>query len=330
METLILNHSDVAALLPLRDCIAAVEQAFRLLGEGRAGAPETLSVHADGGGFHVKAGILELGGRRYFAAKTNGNFPGNPARHGLPTIQGVVVLCDADDGRVLAVMDSVEITARRTAAATAVAARFLAPPEASVVTVCGCGVQGREQLRALTEVLPLRRVYACDVLAERVRAYAEEMSAELGLEVVPEPDLGRAVGRSEVVVLCTTSTEFLLYPEQVPAGSFVAGVGVDNETKRELAPALLASAKVVTDIRAQCARIGDLHHAVEAGVLDPADVHADLAEVVAGVRPGRETPGEVIVFDSTGMALQDVAAAAAVYERCLEPTAGGLRSVVFA
>ena len=134
-------------------CIEAVEHAFRLHGESRAEPPGILAMHATEGSFHIKAGILDLG-RRYFAAKTNANFPGNPARFRLPTIQGVVLLADADQGSPLALMDSAEITALRTGAATAVAAKHLARADASVATVCGCGLQGRAQLRALAAVRP--------------------------------------------------------------------------------------------------------------------------------------------------------------------------------
>ncbi|HEU0301688.1 MAG TPA: hypothetical protein VFR37_19705, partial [Longimicrobium sp.] len=136
METLLLTRGDVARLLPMSRCIDAVEDAFRLLGEGKAQPPATLAVHVDGGGFHTKAGLLDRGGRPYFAVKTNGNFPGNGGR-GLPTIQGLLMLCDGSDGRVLAVMDSMELTALRTAAATAVAARVLARPGAAAAAGIG-------------------------------------------------------------------------------------------------------------------------------------------------------------------------------------------------
>ncbi|HEX2076905.1 MAG TPA: ornithine cyclodeaminase family protein [Longimicrobium sp.] len=314
METLLLTRSDVARLLPLARCIEAVETAFRLLGEGRAQPPATLAVHADGGGFHVKAGLLPWGGRVYFAGKTNGNFPVN-AERGLPTIQGVVLLCDGGDGRVLAVMDSMELTALRTAAATAVAARVVARPDSAAAAVIGCGVQARYQLRALAAVLPLRRAAAFDLHPERARAFAREMAAELGMEVAAAPDVAAAARGADVIVTSTTAREFVLGPQEVGAGAFVAGVGVDSETKRELHPALLARARVVTDLRGQCARIGDLHHALDAGALTLADVHADLGEVVAGLRPGRMSDDEITVFDSTGIALQDAAAAAAVYEQ---------------
>lgn len=156
--TLILSRTDVLELLPLPDRIDAVERAFRLRAEGRTLGPGVLSVHTSGGGFHIKAAGL-VGERSYFAAKTNGNFSDNPRRWGLPTIQGTIVLADAANGTPLAIMDSGSVTALRTGAATAVAAKFLARPDAHTATIVGCGVQGEVQLAAIAAVLPLRRIY---------------------------------------------------------------------------------------------------------------------------------------------------------------------------
>ena len=115
--TLLLKRKEVAALLGIDECIAAVEQVFKLQGEGKTEPPGVLGVHARDGGFHIKAGLLELG-RTYFAAKANANFPRNVKRFGLPSIQGVIVLCDGENGYPLALMDSIEITIQRTGAAT--------------------------------------------------------------------------------------------------------------------------------------------------------------------------------------------------------------------
>jgi alanine dehydrogenase len=318
--TLVLTRRDVRQLLGLDECIAAVEAAFRQHGEGRSLAPGVLGVRAPEGGFHIKAAGLGLG-RRYFAAKVNANFPENPRRHGLPSIQGVIVLCDADDGRPLAVMDSMEVTARRTAAATAVAARWLARPESSVVTVCGCGTQGREQLRALTRVLPLRRVHAFDLDGASAEDFARDLSGELGLEIVATRDHAEAVRGSDVCVTCTPSRAPFLLREHVAPGTFVAAVGADSPDKQELDPWLMAAAVVVVDVLEQCASIGELHHALAAGALAPEAVHAELADLVTGRKPGRQSRDEITIFDSTGTAIQDVAAAAIVYEGA---TAAGL------
>ena len=312
--TLLLTRGDVRALLDLDACIAAVESAFRAEADGTTVPPAVLGVHVDGGGFHIKTAGL-LAGPPRFAMKINANFPGNPARHGLPTIQGVVSLHDARDGSLLALLDSIEITILRTAAATAVAAKHLAREDAAVVTIAGCGNQGRSQLRALGRVRTVARVFAWDVDAEAAARYASQMSSELGCPVSATSDLRDAARRSDIVVTCTPSRVPLLDRGDVSPGCFVAAVGADSDDKQELAPALMADATVVVDILEQCARIGDLHHALAAGVMQRSDVHAELADLVAGRRPGRRSAEEITIFDSTGTALQDVAAAALVYER---------------
>ena len=319
--TLVLTRSQVRAILGWDECIAAVENAFRLHGEGRSLGPGVLGVRAPHGGFHVKAAGLDLG-RLYFAAKTNANFSDNPRRHGLPAIQGVIVLCDAGDGRPLAVMDSIEVTIRRTAAATAVAAKHLARTDARAVTVCGCGNQGRAQIRALARVLELERAYAWDADEATARSYAAEMARELGIDVAPVASPAAGLERSEVCVTCTPSRAPYLMREHVREGTFVAAVGADSADKQELAPALMAAATVVTDVTDQCASIGDLHHALAAGAMSRDSVHAELAELVAGTKAGRRSAGEITIFDSTGTALQDVAAAALVYEKALAAGVG--------
>src|SRR5579864_4191236 len=199
--TLLLTRKDVSQLLTLNDCVLAVEQAFRLQGEGRAPAPGVLGVHAQGGGFHIKVGTLPLG-RNYFAAKANANFPGNPTR-GLPTIQGVVLLFDADNGQVLAAMDSMEITALRTGAATAVAAKYLARKDSRVATICGCGNQGRVQLRAILHESPLEKAFAWDIRKDAAERFAQIMAAELGIAVTRVADLPAALRQSDLCVTCT-------------------------------------------------------------------------------------------------------------------------------
>lgn len=320
-EAILLTRREVAALLDLPACVEAVEEAFRLHGSGKTAAPGILGFPYPGGGFHIKAAGLDLS-RRYFAVKTNGNYSGNPDRFGLPAIQGVIVLCDGGNGSPLAVLDSIQITIVRTGAATAVAARRLARKDAKVATICGCGNQGRVQLRALALVRPLVRAHAFDLDTARAERFAGEMSRELAIDVRPERDLARALRESDMCVTCTPSRRFFIGRDDVGPGMFLAAVGADSAEKQELEPRLVASAKVVADIRAQCAEIGELHHALAEGLMSVENVHAELGEVVAGTKPGRESDSETIVFDSTGTALQDVAAAAVVYEKAVAAGAG--------
>ena len=323
---LLLSRSAVERLLTPDECIAAVEDAFRQHALGNAPAPGILGMHVGDGSFHVKAASLTLD-RGYFAAKLNANFPQNGARHGLPTIQGVVALCDAANGTPLAVMDSMALTALRTAAATAVAAKYLSRENAKTVLICGCGGQASAHVRALLRVRTPARLVVYDQDASKAAALAALHEREMRIPLKPVEDLARAVSTSDIVVTCTTSQRYFIEREMVAAGAFVAGVGADNENKQELDPLLLAKSTVVADLIDQCVKIGDLHHAIEAKVMTRAEVHAELGEIVAGLKRGRTRDEEIVVFDSTGTALQDVAAAAAVHRRALD--AGETQSFSF-
>jgi alanine dehydrogenase len=320
--TLILKRSEVASLLSLGECIGAVEEAFKLNEEGQSFPPGVLETLTEEGGFHIKAAGLKLAARTYYAAKVNANFPQNTSKWGLPTIQGVIALFDGESGYPLALLDSIEITALRTGAATAVAAKYLARADSQVATVCGCGVQGRVQLKSLAQVLRLEKVYAYDQINALSGRFADEMSEELRIEVIPVTDLPRALGESDVCVTCTSSRRPFLMREHVRAGMFVAAIGADNPLKQELDPALLAANRVVVDVLEQCAAIGDLHHAIAAGVMGKSDVYTELGAIVAGRTPGRTSTEEIIIFDSTGTALQDVAAASLVYQKALSTGKG--------
>ena len=315
---LLLSRADVRELLSIDDCIDAVEGAFIAAALGRAPQPRALGFPSTDGGFHVKVASLTRS-RPYFAAKLNGNFPQNGARFGLPTIQGLILLSDFENGQPLAVLDSIEITILRTGAATGVAARSLARRASPIATILGCGNQGRVSLQALARVRGLRRVFLWDPDAAAAERLAVDSRQTYGgaIDVETVADRSVATRQSDIVVTCTPSREPILQRDDVGAGTFIAAVGADNETKHEIAADLLANAKVVTDDSEQCARIGDLHHAIEAGAMKREGVHANLGDILSGARPGRETEDEIIVFDSTGTALEDVAAAALVYERAL-------------
>jgi ornithine cyclodeaminase/alanine dehydrogenase len=314
---LLLSQSQIATLLSLDDYRNIIEDAFKRHAEGASFESALAHVDADEGEFHIKAGGLR-GAPPYFAAKINGGFFQNRARYGLPNIQGLIVLSRADNGTPLAVMDSGEITTQRTGAATAVAAKYLARQDSRVCLVCGCGNQGRIQLRALARVLQFERVFAWSRNKERAAAYSVSMSEELGLPVVPCDEIAGALSRSDVLVTCTPSRVPFIHRKDVPAGLFVAAVGSDSPAKQELDADLIAASKIVADLKTQAVAVGETHHAVEAGFLNPDKIHAELGDVVAGKRPGRIAPHEIIIFDSTGTAIQDVAAAAAVYERARE------------
>jgi alanine dehydrogenase len=324
--TLLLDGNEIAELLTLDESIAVVEQAFRLSAQGKVSLPDVVHVKSEGGMFHIKSALITVD-RTYFAAKANANFFGNSGRFGLPNIQGVILLCDGETGYPLAIMDSIEITIRRTGAATAVAAKYLARSNSRIATICGCGNQGRIHARALKRVRPIEKIFAFDTDRKQAEQFAAELSTELQVKVTPVTDPVEAIGLSQICVTCTPSRRPFVKKEYVAAGTFVAAVGADSPEKQELDPALLASTKVVVDVLEQCATMGELHHALIRGYVGKGDVHAELGEVVDGQKPGRESEEEVIIFDSTGTALQDAAAAVAVYQKALKGARGLLVSL---
>jgi alanine dehydrogenase len=303
---LLIDRATVAALLAPADYTAVIESAFRAHAEGRALHPGLLHVAGVGGEFHIKAG----GDRTYFGLKVNGGFFGNPAR-GLPAIQGAIYLADATTGTPLAVLDSGYLTAQRTGAATAVATRYLARRDARIVTICGAGRQARVQLQAVCRERPITQAYIWSRTFEHAHALAGAMQQELAIPVQAVTD----IPPSDIVVTCTPAHAPILFRATVAPGTFIAAVGADSPDKQELDPHIFRDASIICDIVEQCSAVGDLHHAIAASVVTVADVRGTLGEVIIGRVRGRQSDAEVVVFDSTGTALQDVAAAAAIYER---------------
>jgi alanine dehydrogenase len=312
----VLGKSEVERLLPMRDCVDALDAAFRAGGQSRVQSFVGGAAGADGK-FHVKAALAD-GTRPLFAAKINANFPGNPTRHGLPTIQGVLVLFDASNGRQLAIMDSGAITVIRTAAASAVAAKYLARVDADTLTVIGCGAQALAHVRAMQVIRPIKRVTAFDQNRDAARALARSAR---DVDIAVADDLLAATRSADIVATCTSSRSAFLGSAHVKRGTFVAAVGADAPDKQELDPELLRFARVYVDDLDQCAAMGDLHHAIKAG-LDPSHVRGTLADVAANPTRHGWDPERVTVFDSTGIPVEDVVAAQLVFERAEKENVG--------
>ncbi len=312
-DLLLLGADELRRLLTPARCLAALEDAYRRLHAAPEDAGQSVGFPTTDGTFHIKAGLYP-GSHAYLAAKLNANFPGNGAANGLPTIQGMILLADGTDGRPLAVLQSGELTGLRTAAATALAAKHGARDDASRLAIVGCGAQARHQVRALMGVRPITHLDAIDRDAGRAEDLARWARDEQGLTAIPAAAPAEHVGAAEIIVTCTTSKRPILGPDAVPAGCFVAAVGADNPEKQELDPALFAGVRILVDDRDQCAKGGDLAHALRAGMVTTEDVAADLAQLAAGAVPGRTSPDQIVLFDSTGTGVQDVAASVAAFE----------------
>jgi ornithine cyclodeaminase/alanine dehydrogenase len=172
------------------------------------------------------------------------------------------------------------------------------------------------------KVRQLEKAFVYDINEQMAIQFAEELSKELNISIQPVSDLKEAVHESDICITCTPSKKPFLFSEYLAPGIFIAAVGADNEDKQELEPLILSSNKVVTDITGQCASMGELHHALQMGLMKLSDVYAELGQIIAGEKKGRTADEEIIVFDSTGTALQDIASAAIVYEKAMQMNIG--------
>jgi alanine dehydrogenase len=320
LRMLILTESDIRRVLDLTSCIEAVEAAFQAHGEGSAFALNRIHVGLAEGAFHLVSGGYRRPHQSNFSVKLTGVFPSPPGGVS-PRGGGVVVLSDASDGRVLAVLGSRTLTRMRTAAVTAVAARYLARPEATCVLLVGAGSQAQSQVEALRCVRPIRSAAVWSIDSGLATDLVASLRAA-GTDATVASNQRQAARNAAIIVTVTPSTEQLLSLEDVAPGTFIAALGADAPHKQELDPALVARSRLVVDVVGQCAAAGELHHAIEAGLMCESDVYSELGAIVAGTRPGRTSADELIVFDSTGTALQDAAVARLAWTRALHAGVG--------
>ena len=316
-QLLYLSQADVAAVgLTMAEIVEALEAAFREKGEGRVEMPPKPGIHPGGGDNFIHAMPAYIPAMKSAGIKWVAGFPENYKR-GLPYVTGLLILNDSETGLPISVMDCVWITAKRTGAATAVAARYLARPESSVAGVLGCGVQGRSNVEALNVLFPLKRVMAYDVNADAGRRYADEIGACLGLEVVLVGTPREAVTGCDIVV---TAGPILKEPHRtiqagwLDEGAFASLVDFDSYWQPE---AMREAAKFCTD------DVPQLRHYQDAGYFQGIPpVYADLGELVTGQKPGRESPEERTMTANLGLAMDDMAVAPLLYKRAVEKGIG--------
>ncbi|HVD12005.1 MAG TPA: ornithine cyclodeaminase family protein [Gaiellaceae bacterium] len=300
----IFSAEHVEAAVPPKRALEAVRDAFVAYARGEWSMPPKVYVPAyPAGDFRAMPAL----GAGHAALKWVTSFPGNPAR-GLPTVTGLVLLSDASDGSLVAVLDAAAVTALRTGAAAVLAAETLARAGAGVAAVVGAGVNGRAVARTFVSLG--REVVFWDVDGERARGAAKELGAGVG-------NSREEALSADVVVTVTPGHEVLFPAGSLQAGQHVSLMGADGPGKAEIAVEELVRTRVFCDDWVQASHNGELARAVEAGAVARADV-TELGEVLAGTAPGRQSEDEITSFDSTGLAIQDLAIALAAMERARE------------
>jgi alanine dehydrogenase len=312
LATKVLTQSQVRSLLDMERVVPAVEEAFVAHGRGETQMPVKvyLDLRRYAGDFRAMPAYFDGSA----GVKWVNSHPLNPERHGLPAVLGMLILSDPATARPLAVMDATYLTAARTGAAAAVAARRLANPGPRSIGFVGCGVQARTMLAALRVVYDGFEVVAADRSEQAARGFAEEAGGRAG-------SVEQAAG-CDIVCTATPSRIPVVLRDMVRPGTHINAMGADAPGKQELEAAILLDARVVVDDFEQAGHSGEVNVPLEQGVLEPDGIHATLGAICAGLKEGRTQRDQITVFDSTGLAVQDVAIARVAYELAVERGVG--------
>jgi ornithine cyclodeaminase/alanine dehydrogenase-like protein (mu-crystallin family) len=304
-----LSADDVRLALPMQQAVEVMKAAFRELSANRAVVPMRthISMPDDNGEVLVMPAYSPDTSR--FGLKVITLFGNNPAID-LPFIQAMVMVFDTATGSPVAIMEGTALTAIRSGAASGAATDLLARQDAGTAAIFGAGIQARTQLEAVCAVRPIRHARVFDQDAARAAVFAREASAQLGINVTVAASSAAALDGADIICTATTSGTPVFADHEVCAGAHINAIGCYKPHMREIPPATVVRAQVVVDqLDAAWQEAGDLIMPLQAGLIDTSHIHAELGEIVAGIKPGRMHPDGVTFFKSVGIAIQDLAAA---------------------
>jgi ornithine cyclodeaminase/alanine dehydrogenase-like protein (mu-crystallin family) len=323
MNVLLLSHDEVVALLPMGECIPLMRAALVSLAEGLFHQPLRTIVRPPGA-----AGVMGLmpsyssGAHPAFGLKAICVFPGNAAL-GKDSHQGAVLLFSAESGELLAVINAAAVTAVRTAAVSGVATRALAREDAGDLCVIGAGVQARSHVEAMSHARRIRRCRVASRSFERARKLAGELNGNYTFPIEAVETVEAALRGADLIVTATNSVEALVRREWVSAGAHLNAVGSSTPNARELDAATVAASSLFVDrLESAVNESGDYLRAIQDGAIAPGHIRAELGEVLKGTKPGRTSADEITLFKSLGLAVEDLAAAKYLYDKCEETGAG--------
>jgi len=331
MQTLLLSDDEVKSLLSMNEVIEAVESAFKEKGLGRVQMPAKIYLFYKKYNGDLRAMPSYLEELDISAVKIVNVHPDNRTKYGLPTVMATIVLVDPKSGAPIAIMGGTTITAMRTGASGAVAAKYLARKNSKVVGLVGAGVQARTQLIGLLTLYgKLEEVRVCDKVEEARDKFIAEMEPKYGrlCSLIPVGSVKEAVEGADIVVTATPSRQPIVKNEWVSAGMHLNCIGADAPGKEELEPEILKRAKIIVDDIEQAVHSGEINVPISKGILTEHDIWAEIGEVVAKIKPGRESEEEITIFTSTGLAIQDAVTAHLAYKKALEKGIGKTIEIV--
>jgi alanine dehydrogenase len=315
LKTLVIVKHEVEQLLDINEALEAVEEAFKLKAQGKTIMPAKIYLNApeyQGDYRAMPAYINGIAGLKWVST-----YPNNRQRN-LPNVMATIILCDPDTGYPIAIMDGTYITAMRTGVAGGIAAKYLARKNSSVVGMIGAGRQAETQLMATAAVLPkISKVKVFDQYKEIATRYATKMSAKLNVNIHSVETISE-VGESDVLVTTTPSRKPVVEKKHIKPGTHINAIGADAKGKQELDPDLLTSAKIIVDDIEQACHSGEINVPLSNNQISVDDIYGTLGEVITSSKKGRENDEEITIFDSTGLAIQDMICAQLVYEKAIK------------
>ncbi|WP_439028761.1 ornithine cyclodeaminase family protein [Haloarchaeobius sp. DT45] len=316
MQTLLLSSEDVDENAQMPDVIRAVEEAFAAYERGDAQMPAKsyIDLPQYDGDFRSMPAYMEASDWAAAGIKWVNVHPDNPKDHGLPTVMGTMIYSDPETAFPLSIMDGTELTMKRTGAAAAVATNYLAVEDASSLGIVGAGVQSYTQLDAISQVRDIREVVVADVNEEAVQRFIDRYDDEFDVRAGSISEAGHC----DVLSTVTPVEDPIVSAEDLGEHTHVNAMGADAEGKHELADEVLLASKLVIDDYDQTTHSGEINVPFHAGTLSDDDIYGEIGQIVTGAIDGRTDDDGVTVFDSTGLAIQDVATAHVVYEHADE------------
>ena len=297
----------------MRDYVSTIEKVFRLYGEGKVQMPPKVYLSFDKGDLRCMPAYIP-------SMKIAGikNVSVHPDNKDMPTVMATIILVDPDTGFPMAIMDGTHITNMRTGAAGGVAAKYLSREDSRVAASIGAGVQARTQVEALLITRPrISKVIVHSLNEASMKNFAQDVSAKYGLDVECAASVKDAVRDADIVNTTTPVRTPIVKAEYIYKGTHINAIGADAQGKQELDPDILKQARIVIDNWEQASSSGEINVALSKGIITQEDIYGDIGEIVTGKKPGRESLEQITVFDSTGLAIQDISAASEIYRKLM-------------
>lgn len=316
MDTLLLDSATVSDLAPIDKIVEAVEDAFVAYQRGSVQMPPKsyIDIDAYNGDFRSMPAYIATDQWDAAGIKWVNVHPDNPEQHDLPTVMATIIYSDPETGFPLAIMDGTTVTRLRTGAAAAVATDHLAVDDAKSLGLIGAGDQAKSQLRAIAQIRDIETIIVHDKRESAINDFIEEFQSSFSIS----PGTISEAARCDILSTITPVTSPIVTRESVGDHTHINAIGADAAGKNELDPKLLKEGTVVIDDFEQCVHSGEINVPWAAGIIDDSDIAAELGEVVTRDKPGRTSEDGITIFDSTGLAIQDVAAAHVIYQHALE------------